>query len=287
MESLKYIFISMRPKQWLKNGFVFAALVFSLEFYNTENILLSLQAFILFSLVAGAVYIFNDIADFATDKKHIYKKNRPLPSGKIDKKPLFLAGGVVAVLAIAGSFWLNQQFGIIILSFFFLQIAYSLFLKNILFIDIITVVLGFVLRVVAGAVVIQVVPSVWLIISTFFLSLFLIVSKREQEYRLILPESQRKVLRHYSLSFFHLIEKLSLVTTFIIYSLYTFNSPHTNLLALTIPVVLYGLLRYHHISHNKKQDNDGPTENLLSDKPILITVAIWIIMIFAILLFIP
>lgn len=273
----------MRPEQWIKNLFVFTPLLFSKNLFNIVKDVQALVGFIIFCTITGCTYIINDLIDLEKDKLHPIKSQRPLTSGKLRKKT---AGIVVVFLCCAGfslAFLMNTLLGVIVLVYFLLNIGYSMYLKNIVIIDVVTIAAGFVLRVVGGAVIISVTASQWLILCTILLSLFLGFSKRRHE--LILLEStamnHRKVLEHYSPYFLDQMISVVTASTLICYALYTMSKETmeklgTSKLIYTIPFVLYGIFRYLYLVHQKEKGG-SPTEVMLTDKPMIINVMLWII----------
>ncbi len=281
--TLKYVLLSMRPEQWIKNLFVFIPLLFSKNLFSIVKDVQALAGFIIFCTITGCTYIINDLTDLEKDKLHPVKSQRPLPSGRLSKE----TAGIVAVfLCCAGfslAFLINAFFGVIVLVYFLLNIGYSIYLKDIVIIDVITIAAGFVLRVVGGAVIISVTASQWLILCTILLSLFLGFSKRRHE--LILLEStamnHRRVLEHYSPYFLDQMISVVTASTLICYALYTMSKETveklgTSKLIYTIPFVLYGIFRYLYLVHQKEKGG-SPTEVMLTDKPMIINVMLWII----------
>ncbi len=273
---------TMRPKQWTKNVFVFAALVFDKKLLNPVYAARTFAAFLLFCMMSGAVYIINDIADRDKDKLHPKKRNRPIASGRL---PLPHAKAAATVL-VGTSLWLgyviSPPLALILATYLVLNIAYSFVLKHLVIIDVLTIAAGFVLRVAAGTVVFPVERfSPWLYVCTTLLALFLALSKRRQEIVLLADgaNSHRRILDEYNLYF--LDEMLGLVssTTLIAYALYTFSAPNlpsNHLMMLTIAFVLYGLFRYMYLIHVQKE-TAPPDEVLLKDKPLLLDVVLWVV----------
>lgn len=275
----------MRPKQWTKNLFLFAALFFVKAFTDLEKVLLATEAFALFCLASSAVYLLNDIVDLPNDREHPLKKLRPLAAGKISK----LAAGMTAVIlgatAIGGGFYLNWWFGVTIIGYVLLNIAYSLLLKNLIILDVFTIAIGFVIRVVAGAVAISVPFSSWLILCTFFLTLFLAINKRKSELAFNAQSGNRAVLQNYSPAFLDQMSLIALSATIISYTFYTFSSEHSKLLMLTVPIVLYGLFKYLFIVNESLGADDGPSDVFLREASLQLTVLIWAIAVLIILVF--
>ncbi len=285
------IFRSLRPTQWTKNFFVFAALLFSLKIRDISLLLRTLAAFGVFCVLSGAVYLINDVLDFAEDGVHPKKSKRPIAAGRVGRP---LAVGLAAGLALASlaaAALLNRNFLIVAAVYLVLQVAYSLKLKHVVILDVFIIAAGFVLRVVAGGFVIAVPLSSWLLICTTLLALFIAMNKRRHE--LVLLEdnasSHRPILKEYSA--YLLDQMISVVTasTVIAYCLYTV-SPETvqkfgtENLIYTMPFVLYGIFRYLYLVHQKGKGG-SPEELLLKDRPLLVAVVLWIMAVFAILYF--
>jgi 4-hydroxybenzoate polyprenyltransferase len=267
---------TLRPKQWTKNGLLFAAVAFSVHKVEWMDWMDAILGFVVFCLISGVVYIMNDVADIEKDRVHPQKRTRPIAAGQI--KPSVAIGYGIAILIISlfVAFMLGAFFGFIALAYFALNIAYSFYLKHIVIIDIMSIASGFVLRAVAGAAVIHQPLTAWFLVCTMLLALFLAVSKRRHELIGMSdnPEAQRKVLRHYSVQL--LDQMISIVTTaaIISYALFTFTSGHSLHLMWTIPLVVYGIFRYLYLIY--QQDKGGsPEQVLLEDKPILITVLLF------------
>ncbi len=277
---LKELIVSMRPKQWTKNAFLFAALVFDLKLFNPTLLGKTIVAFALFCLLSGTVYLINDLADIERDRLHPTKRNRPLPAGRLPLSWAMYAAIVLLAVSLPLSFYLDLTFGLIALSYLLLQVAYSFRLKDVVILDVMTVAAGFVLRVAAGAVVAQAERfSPWLYVCTTLLALFIALGRRREE--LILLEDNanqhRKILEEYSPAFID--EMLTVVTaaTIIAYSLYTFsaeNLPANKSMMLTIPFVIYGLLRYLYLIHQKNMGG-SPEEIVLRDIPLLVSNLLW------------
>jgi 4-hydroxybenzoate polyprenyltransferase len=275
------IFRSLRPKQWTKNVVIFAALVFSQHFFETQLFLKTTLAFFLFCFISGAVYILNDLIDLEQDRKHPQKSKRPLASGKLKPSIAITVGVIIMIVSMSIAFRLSFPFGMVAASYLILQILYSFYLKHLVILDVFCVAAGFVLRVAAGAEVIQVPISSWLLICTILLSLFLAMSKRRHE--LILLEDNavhhRKILYEYSPYF--LDQMISVVTssTVVAYALYTMSEEtvrkfHTDNLKFTIPFVIYGIFRYLYLIH-QKNEGGSPERILLSDKPLIVNILLY------------
>lgn len=272
------IMASMRPKQWTKNSFVFAGLIFSKYFFYLDAVIRTLYAFLLFSLVSGSVYIINDVVDRDKDKLHPRKSVRPIASGKL--KPGEALGYSIIIFAAALSLAFILDFGLflILAVYFLLVLMYSLKLKNVVILDVILIAVGFVLRTVGGAVVIHVRISPWLIVCTTLLSLFLALNKRKNEL-LVLSENavgHRKILEEYTPELIDQMLSVVTSTTVMSYSLYTFSAGKSYYMMLTIPFVLYGIFRYQYLASSKDMGG-SPELVLLKDRPLLINIVLWVI----------
>ncbi|KKU06387.1 MAG: Prenyltransferase, UbiA family [Candidatus Magasanikbacteria bacterium GW2011_GWA2_45_39] len=209
------IFISMRPKQWTKNFFIFAALIFVKDFLDSQKVLFAVEAFVLFCFASSAVYIMNDVVDIKSDREHPTKKYRPLAAVKISPFFAIFFAVILATVASLGGWFLNTSFFWAVMAYLVLQLLYSFWLKRIVIIDVLAIALGFVIRVIAGAVAISVSFSVWLILCTFFLALFLAISKRRNELLHGASGFSRGVLQDYSLEFLNQMNMVVLPSTII------------------------------------------------------------------------
>jgi len=278
---LKYILKAMRPRQWTKNAFIFAALVFDRKLLNLHAFLQTLAAFVLFCLLSSSVYLINDILDRESDRAHPIKKNRPIASGDLPVGLALATGILLLLVSLIGAFLLSHGFFFISLVYFTLNLIYSIWLKLIPIIDVLVIASCFVLRVAAGVSVIEVQRfSPWLYVVTTLLALYLGFGKRRAELAVLVndsPQSHRKVLSGYSIQFIDQLITVVSATTVISYSLYTFsapNLPENHSMMLTIPFVLYGIFRYLFLI-NKHNAGGEPEEILLKDRPIQLTVLLW------------
>lgn len=267
----------LRVKQWTKNILIYAALIFTGNLFNPAYFGKVTIGFFLLCFAASSLYIFNDLADFKSDKIHPQKKHRPIASGAVQHEFALVFGLLLMIISLTGSFFLNFQFFLLIIVYLAMTTMYTLSLKHVVIVDVFILSTGFVLRAIAGALVLAVSISPWLLICTFLGALFLALAKRRSE--LFIPDAHkhRKILEEYSLPL--LDEMISVVTasTVIAYSLYTFTSSTAakhNYLMLTIPFVLYGIFRYLYLIH-KKNLGGSPESILLSDKPILLDVVLF------------
>lgn len=279
----------MRPRQWLKNTIIFAALVFDrqLSIENWPAVLRTFLGFVIFCLLSGAVYIINDIADLEADKQHPIKKNRPLASGKLSVNVARGFAIITLLIIIPLSFLLFPAFGIVAVSYLVLNLAYSNWIKNIPLLDVFAIALGFVLRILAGVTLIEVARfSPWLYVVTTLGALYIGFGKRRAELALLADRanSHRKVLDGYTLPLLDQLITIVSGTTIIAYSLYTFsapNMPDNHTMMLTIPFVMYGIFRYLYLIQVKHRGG-APEEVLFSDHPLQITIILWGIAVLAI-----
>lgn len=261
----------IRPKQWVKNIFLFAPLVFSKQFLHLHSIYQVVFAAGMFCLAASAVYIINDLNDIERDKAHPKKrKKRPLASGQVSIKNAMILLGILYAVLIA-SWFIAPHIFYVILVYIAINLLYSFKLKHEPVIEIFIVAFGFVLRVYAGAIALNVPVSHWMFVTTLSLSLYLASIKRRQE--LIENGSEsRGVLRHYSITLINRFAEMSATTTIVFYSLYVMTVQPK--LIMTIPFVMFGLFRYWFIVDTLK-GGESPTDVVIYDKQILITVLLW------------
>lgn len=271
----------VRPKHWVKNGFVFAPVVFALRFTDPEALLYGLLAFFAFSLAASAVYVINDIADRTADSRHPLKRERPLAAGRITVP----AAVAISLVCLAGGLGLSLVSGwrlfLVVGGYFLLNVAYSFRLKHLVLLDVMLISAGFLLRVIGGGLAVSVPVSRWLLLSTFTLTLFLGFCKRRNEILLTDPEEeQRPVLGHYSERFLDQIILISATLAVVCFALYTIDAEvvarlKTPYLLYTLPLVIYGLFRYLFLIYKKEASGD-PAEMLLRDPGLIITLLLWL-----------
>lgn len=278
---LSLLLVSTRPREWIKNVFVFAALFFSKNLFNLALLPRACLAFSLYCMVAGGVYLMNDITDRAADRRHPQKRTRPIASGALPVAVAAPAATMLLLLAVGGAWLLGPALGCIMLSYVLINVAYSHWLKRVVILDVFAIAAGFVLRVVAGAVVIGVVMSHWLLVCSMLLALFLGFSKRRCELVTLTKEASqhRHVLAEYDLAFLDML--IGIVTSAVIvgYTLYTISSETiarglTDKLLLTVPIVLYGIFRYLYLVY-RKNDGGNPAHALLTDGPLGLSILLW------------
>jgi 4-hydroxybenzoate polyprenyltransferase len=274
---------SLRPQQWTKNLFVFAGLLFSGHLLDRTAWPPAVAAFLIFCGLSGAVYLVNDVLDRNADARHPIKRHRPIASGALPTSVALIAALALAAACIAAAAAINSSLTMTAVAYVGLLAAYSAALKHYVIIDVLTLAAGFVLRAVAGAVAIQVPISHWLLVCTTLLALFIGLSKRRHELTLLSAGAagHRPILQEYSP--YLLDQMISVVTaaTLIAYSVYTISSETaerlgSERLGLTIPFVLYGIFRYLYLVH-QRNEGGSPSELLLSDRPLLICVALWVV----------
>ena len=274
----KALLKTMRPRQWTKNAFLFAALVFDGKLFHLTNFLRTLAGFGLFCLISSAVYIFNDILDVESDRQHPVKKNRPIASGQLPVTIALLAGIVLVLFTLAAGTLLAWQFALTLLVYFALMLAYSKWLKHVLILDVLVLAAGFVLRVHAGTTLIMVERfSPWLYVLMTLLALYLGFGKRRAELALLAKTATgyRQVFDGYTIPLLDQFITIVSGTTIVAYSLYTFFRPAApESLMLTIPFVVYAIFRYLYLVQ-VKQIGGEPEEILLSDHPLQISILLW------------
>lgn len=277
---LASIVVSMRPRQWIKNLVVFAALIFAKKLTDRGLLIHSLVGCVLFVGASGAVYILNDLFDAERDRRHPEKARRPIASGALPAAPALVAFVLLLTGSLMAGFTLAPVFGAVLLIYVALNAVYSLWLKEVVILDVMMIAAGFVLRAVGGGLVIDVKISNWLIMCTILLSLFLAFCKRRQELAsLEEAHEHRTILKEYSLEFIDQMINVVTASTVISYMFYTM-SPEveqnlgTKYLYLTVPFVLYGVFRYLYLVH-KRGGGGNPSQALFTDRPLLICVGLW------------
>lgn len=289
MTTIKALITTMRPRQWLKNTIIFAALVFDRQLAtgNWPAVLRTFLGFVIFCLLSGVVYVINDIADMEADQQHPIKKKRPLASGELSVNVAKGFAIITLALIIPLSFLLSPAFAIVALSYLILNLAYSNWIKNIPLLDVFAIALGFVLRILAGVTLIEVARfSPWLYVVTTLGALYIGFGKRRAELALLSENanSHRKVLDGYTLPLLDQLITIVSSTTIIAYSLYTFSAPNlpdNHVMMLTIPFVMYGIFRYLYLIQVKHRGG-APEEVIYSDRPLQITIILWGITVLAI-----
>jgi 4-hydroxybenzoate polyprenyltransferase len=283
----------MRPKQWTKNVLIYAGVVFDGQLFDRESLTIVTISFVLLCLAASTIYVVNDLADIERDRQHPRKKLRPLPSGQVSVPIAAVAAVLLPIISVGGAAMLNSRYAVILIFYIALHIMYSFWIKHIVLLDLLTITAGYVLRVAAGVLVIDVARfSPWLYTCTALLALFLIIGKRRQELLMLGEDANniRPIFKQYNLPL--LDELLRMVTTSILiaYILYTIEAPSmllagNNLALITIPFVMYALFRYQYLIH-VKGEGSAPDEVLFQDRPLLASIILWGIT-FVVILYLP
>ena len=273
---------TFRPRHWVKNLFIFAAPFFSLKIFDPLNFYPLMLGLVSWCLVTSSTYLFNDIIDRKEDSLHPHKKHRPLASGALDVRLAWLFWVFLSAASFILALGCSLNFARLIAFYFLLNIAYSLYLKHVFILDVMCIASGFVLRVVSGAVLINVGFSEWIIMCTFLLSLLLGFSKRQEEITYLGSNAvyHRKVLKDYDQGFLQRIPYVLVASTIVCYMLYTVSAEaikkfgNKNLI-YTTPFVIYGLFRYVYIAYEKNKGSD-PTQVLFQDLPTVANIVLWV-----------
>jgi 4-hydroxybenzoate polyprenyltransferase len=271
----------LRPQQWVKNGFVFAALIFSQSLARQDRCEKVALAALVFCLVSSAAYVLNDILDAAEDRHHPVKRLRPIASGRISATAAGCTGGLLGVAGLVEAWRLDSRFFGIVIAYLALNALYSTFLKKIMLLDVFIVAAGFLFRVIAGGLVIHVAISPWLIVCTTLLALFIALSKRRHELALLgdRASDHRANLANYTPYFLDQLISIVTASTVVSYALYTLSPDVQSKfpgkrLEITIPFVLYGIFRYLHLVHHH-EDGGNPSRVLFTDPVLLTVVVLW------------
>jgi len=279
---------ALRPKQWIKNGLVLVGVVFAGLLASPAAVERALLGFLGFSLLSGAVYLFNDLRDAAADRLHPRKRLRPIASGRLSVTAAWIELVIVLALAAAIALWLGPWYAATAAGYLVLNLAYSLGLKHVVLVDVLTIATGFVLRAIAGVELLRplrpdVELSPWLLVCTFFLALFMACGKRRQEIRHhdgADAENRRRVLLAYNTAFLDTLVTVCAATTLVAYAIYTIwpatvEKFHTTGLLWTVPFVTYGTFRYLWLTRVGEGGED-PSTTVLGDRPLLACVALWL-----------
>lgn len=274
---------TMRPRQWTKNALIYAGIVFDGQLFVPESFIRITISFVLLCVIAGSIYIINDLADVESDRLHPRKRFRPIASGQLPIRVAIVSAVLIPIGSLIIAYLLiGPLFALVLLAYFGLQIAYSLRLKHIVILDVMSVMIGFVLRVLAGIAAVPVAEfSPWLYAITGLLALFLIVGKRRQELLALAEKAGtiRVTLEHYNLPMLDDMLRMVMTGTIIAYLLYAIEAPSallagTDLALLTVPFVMYGMFRYLFLIH-VRGEGSAPEEVLLRDRPLQIAILLW------------
>jgi 4-hydroxybenzoate polyprenyltransferase len=296
MRTLLLFIKTLRPYQWIKNIFIFAPMVFALQFVQVSFIKTSILAFILFSLVAGSIYVLNDCFDVKRDRLHPDKKKRPIASGALSVKAAAPMAAILLLLTLTVIFLMNIKFFYIALFYIGMNIVYSSFLKQVVILDVMIIAVGFVLRVQIGGVINDIPLSTWILVITFLLAIFLGLVKRRQELLKVnaiqddtgTKVETRKTLKLYNLQLLDQLISITTATTLISYIVYVVNPDiqakfHTRELYLTVPFVIFGIFRYLYLTYAKDK-GENPAEVIFSDLPFAVNGLLWVL-VFVLLIF--
>jgi len=275
------LFVSLRPDQWHKNLIVFAALIFAVKLLDPAAAAKATAAFLIFCALSGAVYLINDVADRDQDRQHPIKKMRPIASGDFTPSTAVIAAVVLSAIALAAAFWLRPAFGVAAAAYLALFVVYTRSLKHIVVLDVMTIAIGFVLRAVAGGLVISVHISNWLLVCTMLGALFLGLAKRRHEITLLAGGAggHRRILEEYDPYLLDQMIGVVAAATMVAYIIYcaspeTHASFGTEWMVLTTPFPIYGLFRYLYLVH-RKAGGGSPSDMLFEDRPLLACVLLW------------
>lgn len=276
---------SLRPHQWVKNTLVFGGLIFSRTLTQGSHLRLSVSAFVVFCMASSSIYLLNDLCDLEADRLHPIKRFRPLAAGVISKNIARITLVVLLVTSTAAALWLGSAFATVLGCYMVLNVFYSFGMKRIVILDVMAIAMGFVLRAVAGAVVIGVVSSPWLVLCTFTLALLLGFGKRRHELNLLQHEAtnHRQSLEGYSTQFLDAMMTITAGAAVVTYALYTMADETvarfgSRSLISTVPFVLYGIFRYLFLIHKRREGGD-PAKLMVSDVPMLINVGLWVVVV--------
>jgi 4-hydroxybenzoate polyprenyltransferase len=275
------LFVSLRPDQWTKNLFVFAALIFAVKLLDPAATAKAAAAFLIFCALSGAVYLINDVADREQDRQHPVKRMRPIAAGDVSPGTALVTAVVLSAIALAASFALRPAFGVVAAAYLALFVVYTRWLKHTVVLDVMTIAIGFVLRAVAGGLVISVHISNWLLVCTMLGALFLGLAKRRHEITLLAAgaKGHRRILEEYDPYLLDQMIGVVAAATMVAYIIYC-ASPETHAyfgtewMVLTTPFPIYGLFRYLYLVH-RKAGGGNPSDMLLEDRPLLACVLLW------------
>ena len=271
----------LRVNQWIKNLFIFAPIIFAQKALDGRSVIKVTVGALLFCILTSCIYVINDIVDMEKDVLHPQKKLRPIANGEVSKKNALVLVSVLLPISVVCGILLDRNFGIVMILYFLNNYLYSYFLKRKIIVDVLSIAIGFVLRVIAGAEIISVYVSPWLLMCTLFLTLFLGLSKRRSEIILLGQNAAkfRENLEYYSVELIDNMLSIVIAVTLTAYSMYTFFSQNdTYLMILTIPIVVYGIFRYQYLVY-VRNEGGTPEETILVDKPLIATMGLWILVV--------
>lgn len=274
--------ILLRPRQWFKNIFVFAGLLFSKEFYDPQAVLISLYTFVIFCILSSSVYALNDVLDYQEDRAHPIKSKRPIASGRISRPMGFIIAVMCFLLAIIASRAVSWELFLVCCIYGIMMVLYSVVIKHLIILDVLVVALGYVLRAIAGAVAIQVGISSWLLLCSLLLALLIVIAKRRNEIETLGTSDatlHRKTLARYPTTLLNQMIAIVSGACIVSYCLYTLAPEtvrkfHTRNLIFTVPFVLYGVFRYLYLTFHKQ--DKPPDYVIVTDIPLLLCLALWV-----------
>jgi 4-hydroxybenzoate polyprenyltransferase len=279
---VRALLVAMRPGQWMKNLLVLAPVLFSENVFNRTAIARGIFAFATFCVVSSSSYLINDLKDLEQDRLHPLKQHRPLAGGALSSRTAVFGACVLALTGFAASFWLSRSLALVVATYWIINLAYTLVLKRHVILDVFAIASGYVLRPVAGALVIRVELSTWLLICTTLLALFLAFGKRRSEMRLLkeMAGQHRHVLEEYSQGFLDMMIGVVAASTVSSYAFYTVSEDtiqrfHTRRLLVTLPFVLYGIFRYLYLLYHKERGGD-PLETAFTDRSMIVNLLLWV-----------
>jgi 4-hydroxybenzoate polyprenyltransferase len=275
------LFVSLRPDQWTKNLIVFAALIFAVKLLDPAALANASAAFLIFCALSGAVYLINDVSDREQDRLHPIKRMRPIASGGLSPGTAMIAAVVLSVTALTAAYALRPAFAAAAAAYLALFVVYTRSLKHVVVLDVMTIAIGFVLRAVAGGLVIHVHISNWLLVCTMLGALFLGFAKRRHEITLLAEgaKGHRRILEEYDPYLLDQMIGVVAAATMVAYIIYC-ASPETHAyfgtewMVLTTPFPIYGLFRYLYLVH-RKAGGGNPSDVLLTDRPLQACIALW------------
>ncbi len=297
---------AIRPRQWIKNFALFAGLIFSGQLDSPQALIITTQTFFIFCAATSATYLLNDVFDIERDRQHPFKSKRPIAAGIISLPIAITTALVLIVVSLLLSYGISPAFFLAVILYLILQLLYSAYIKQIILLDVMAIAAGFVLRVYGGVWAIDAHLNVWFLLAVTSFALFLAIGKRRSELTLLQAQASkhRETLLHYPENLLDILTGMFANSTWLSYALFTFLQPpiyarprlilifdnfslpftQAKYLMATIPVVIYGVMRYLYIIYEKKE-GESPERVLLTDKPILITVILWLVMVIGIVYF--
>jgi 4-hydroxybenzoate polyprenyltransferase len=295
---------ALRVRQWIKNSAVFAGIIFSGQLTNPLALTLVIEAFILFCAASSSIYLLNDVFDIERDRLHPFKSKRPIPAGKLSVRFVITLALILIVVVLPSAYAISPALFLAILGYLILQLFYSAYLKSIILIDVMAIAAGFLLRIYAGVWVIDAHLNVWFLLTVLSFALFLAIGKRRSELTLLQGQAakHRETLLHYPENFLDILTAMFANSTWLSYAFFAFLQPpisaryrlsvlfdnfslpftQAKFLMVTVPLVIYGVMRYLYIIYEKKE-GESPERVLLRDKPLLTTVILWIISVMGII----